>query len=88
MFGKGVEEEEGSREAKILPFYSKTVIVGTCIFFISCIYILIQNIIAYRKYGIFHQNEFYTVPYETLKTLYLFLCVVGAILLGAVLFLF
>ena len=71
-----------------LPFYSEKVVFSSCIFVISFIYILTQNLITYKRYGIFHQNEFYTVPYETLKTLHLFFCVLGGILFCIAIFSF
>jgi drug/metabolite transporter (DMT)-like permease len=65
---------------KQLPFYTAKVLFSSCIFLISFIYILTQNLITYKKYGIFHQNEFYT-NYDTLKILHLFFCLLGGLIL-------
>jgi drug/metabolite transporter (DMT)-like permease len=60
-----------------MKFYSQKSFFSSCIFIVSFFYILILNLVTYKKYGVLHQNEFYTTPYETLKTLHLFLCVLG-----------
>mmetsp|Transcript_17477 Transcript_17477/g.16695 ORF Transcript_17477/g.16695 Transcript_17477/m.16695 type:complete len:215 (-) Transcript_17477:966-1610(-) len=38
----------------IIPFYSQQMILSCCLFLVSFFHILVQNLITYRNYGIFH----------------------------------
>ncbi|CDW90891.1 UNKNOWN [Stylonychia lemnae] len=76
-----IADAEETDEKYVIPYYSQKMIFSCIVFAISSIQILTTNLISYRKYGVFQQSEFYTVPYETLKTLQIFLCLIGSLLL-------
>jgi hypothetical protein len=71
---------------EVLPYYSSKLIFSTSTFLVALIFMLCLNLITYKKYGVFHQNEFYKDPYETLKIKQLAFCFLGGLLLFTILY--
>eukprot|EP00347_Sterkiella_histriomuscorum_P019280 403342250 len=74
-----VTQDGSESEVKYyLPFYSQKLLFSCGIFLISTITILLNNCLHYKRFGVFsYSSELYTnPPAKTLKTFYLFLCLI------------
>lgn len=63
-----------------IPWRTQSSIFSLCMLIIALVYILVTNVLSFKRYGILQMtSEFYTVPYETLKTKQLFYCVISGL---------
>lgn len=64
-----------------IPWKTQNFLLGLMFLIVSSSYLIALNAYSYRRFGILQLSlEFYTVPFNTLKTKQLFLCVITGLL--------